>query len=179
MITISKLKEYSNFRFDRETEALCERLNQSINSRSEPYLDIAEFDSILHWKLRNQYNRQLAHRNMNNSEIISTVTKAAFSIQHPDKYYELDLKVSLLCAIRGVAVPVASAILTLVYPHKYAVIDFRNWRQVFGIEKKSFSLPDYRKYMKRIWKFSKELNWSPQEIDFVIWEYDRRHGHNN
>ena len=56
--------------------------------------------------------------------MIRTVTGAALSIIHPDEDYETELRLNILCSIRGVGVPVASAILALVFPDKYAVMIF-------------------------------------------------------
>jgi 2C-methyl-D-erythritol 2,4-cyclodiphosphate synthase len=72
-----------------------------------------------------------------------------------------------------VGVPVASAILALVFPEKYSVIDFRGWRQVFGEERTTFSVSDYRRYLTEIQKLAQELGWIVQEVDLAIWEYDR------
>lgn len=74
------------------------------------------------------------------------------------------------------AVPVASAVLTLVYPNKYAVIDFRNWRQVFGQRKNGFSIINYKQYMEKMRRLANELNWTVQEVDLAIQEYDYAHG---
>lgn len=78
-----------------------------------------------------------------------------------------------MCASR-VSVPVASAILALVFPEKYAVIDFRVWRQVFDEERTTFSVSDYKRYLHEIQRLAHELGWQVQEVDFAIWEYDRR-----
>jgi len=75
--------------------------------------------------------------------------------------------------LNGVSIPVASAVLAIVFPEKYAVIDFRGWRQVFGEEKRTFSIRDYKKYLCAIHRLANELGWKVQEVDLAIWEYDR------
>jgi hypothetical protein len=144
--------------------------------RVQMFLTGQEFDEILHWKLRGQYGRQRALRTANTEEVIRTVTQAAFSVSHADADYLLELRVGILCVLKGVAVPVASAILALVFPDQYAVIDFRNWRQVFDDRRTAFSISDYKRYMMEIRKLSRELSWPVQEVDLAIWEYDRRQG---
>ncbi|MCX7852729.1 MAG: hypothetical protein RMN24_01995 [Anaerolineae bacterium] len=141
--------------------------------RQPLYLTLEEFDEILRWKLRGQYRRQEERRKANTEEVIRTVTGAALSITHPDEDYETELRLDLLCCIRGVGVPVASAILALVFPEKYAVIDFRGWRQVFGEERTTFSISDYKRYLREIKCLAAELGWLVQEVDLAIWEYDR------
>ena len=114
------------------------------------YLKKKEFDKILHWKLANQYGRVSWRLKVNSEEVIQTVTQAALSISHPDPDYELALRVGLLTAMRGVGVPIASAVLALVFPEQYCVIDFRVWRRVFGEPASGFSIGDYQRYMKKI-----------------------------
>jgi thermostable 8-oxoguanine DNA glycosylase len=100
------------------------------------------------------------------------VTAAAFRIDIPDFDYELELQIGILTCLRGVGVPVATAILALVFPEKYAVIDFRGWRQVFGENKTTFSIGDYKRYLAKLRPLAAELDWSVQEVDLAIWELD-------
>ena len=95
------------------------------------------------------------------------------TITHPDKEYELELRMGILCSLRGVAVSVASAVLALVFPEEYAVIDFRSWRRLFGEGGTSFSISKYKKYLREIRRLANELDWPVQEVDHAIWEYDR------
>ncbi len=68
--------------------------------------------------------------------------------------------------------------LALTDPQRYCVIDFRGWRSVFGEarEGKAFLIPDYLRYRTEVAKVAAELDWSVQEADLAIWEYDRRRG---
>jgi thermostable 8-oxoguanine DNA glycosylase len=158
-----------------ETERLKSQFACLRQQRQPFYLTASEFEEILKWKLRGQLGRQRKVRAANTDEIIRAVTGLALTITHSDKEYELELRVRLLCALRGVAVPVASAVLALVFPEDYAVIDFRGWRQVFAESRTTFSIPDYKKYTQEVRRLSKELGWPVQEVDLAIWEYDKRH----
>jgi len=159
----------------QKTQTLKTNLAQALRNRAPRYLTIREFDDILHWKLRGQYGRQRKRRSANTEETVRAVTGLALSIQHDNKEYELELRFRILCALRGVEVPVASAILALVFPDKYAVVDFRGWRQVFGKKRDSFTVPDYKKYLAKVQLLAQELGWPVQEADLAIWEYDLRH----
>ncbi len=64
------------------------------------------------------------------------------------------LQSCFLYAMRGVGVLVASAVLALMFPDDYAVIDFRGWRQLFNQERSSFSIGDYKKYIHEIRRLS-------------------------
>ena len=79
-----------------------------------------------------------------------------------------------LTELSGVGIGVASAILALVDPEHYCVIDFRGWRAAFGEMRRSFSTRDYNKYLSEVRRLAEVLGWTPQETDLAIWEYDRR-----
>lgn len=156
------------------TEKIKARFNAIKDYRVPLYINLKEFDEILLWKLRNQYGRQKDLRRMNTESVVQDVTRLALSIQHEDKEYETELKIGLLCSIKGVGVPVASSILALIFPNDYCVIDFRGWRQVFGEMKNTFSISDYKRYLSEVRKIAEEISWPVQEVDLAIWELDRR-----
>ncbi len=177
MITVDQIKDLREAASGFEKTKLLKIKLAGLRQERQPlFLTAEEFDEILQWKLDTQYGRRKAHRIKNTDEIIRAVTGLALNITHEDEDYELELRIDILSSLRGVATPVASAVLTIVYPEKYAVIDFRNWRQIFGVRKNSFSVGDYKRYMKEMRRLAKELDWSIQEVDQAIWEYDRRHG---
>lgn len=175
VITADQIKHLRRGSVDYdETQVLLARFAGIRATRQPLFLTAEDFDAILRWKLGTQYGRQQQRRLANTKEVIRAVTGVALTISHPDPDYKLELRVGLLCTLRGVAVPVASAILALVHPKDYGVIDFRVWRQVFGTEASTFSVPDYKRYMREIRRLAQELNWTAQEVDLVIWDYDRR-----
>ena len=178
MITVAQIAPLRQQQtgFD-ETEQLKAKLAQLRYARQPFYLNAEEFEEILEWKLGQQMGRQRKMRTANTEEIIRPITGVALSISHSDQEYELELRVRTLCVLRGVGVPVASAILALTFPEKYAVIDFRGWRQIFGEERKVFFVSEYKRYMTEIRRLASELGWLAQETDYAIWEYDKRnHG---
>jgi len=176
MITASQIAPYRTASPDYpETERL-KNLFRRLRSKRQPFfLTLDEFDQILRWKLRNQYNRQHNRRLANTDEVIRAVTSLALTIMHEDRDYEVELRLNLLCALRGVGISVASAVLALVFPKKYAVIDYRGWRQIFLEKKNGFTINQYKKYLLEIRRLAEELDWDPQEVDLAIWKYDRRH----
>ena len=174
MITASDLVPYRTSGDGYEwTEQLKQKFRRLRRERDPFYLTLSEFDEILRWKLRNQYGRQKKRREANTEGVIRTVTRAAFGVSHLDKEYEVELRVGILCALRGVEVAVASAVLALVLPEEYAVIDFRVWRQIFGEEKRDFTIGDYKRYLREVRRLAEELGWAVQEVDFAIWGYDQ------
>jgi len=175
MITAAQIVSYRTSADDyQETERLKTSLSCLRRERVPLYLTGAEFEQILTWKLRSQYGRQRERRKANTEDVVRAVTGLALTITHPDDEYETELRVATLCALRGVSVPVASAVLALVFPEKYAVIDFRGWRQVFGKEKAVFTIRDYCRYLRELRLLADQLRWPVQEVDLAIWEYDRK-----
>jgi hypothetical protein len=175
MITVAQIEPLRTASIDyKETESLKDDLAKMRRERQPLYLNVEEFEEILQWKLGQQIGRQRDRRSANTEETIKAVTGLALTITHADKEYQLELRVNILCALRGVGVPVASAVLALVFPEEYAVIDFRVWRQIFGEDQKTFFIQDYKRYMCKIHRLANELGWPVQEVDHAIWEYDRR-----
>jgi|DewCreStandDraft_5_1066085.scaffolds.fasta_scaffold03345_3 thermostable 8-oxoguanine DNA glycosylase len=174
MIEAAQLIPYRTSSDDfAETKRLKEKFATLPQKRVPLYLTLEEFDEILRWKLLGQYERLRERFKANTEEVIRTVTAAALSLTHPDEEYEIELRLGILCSLRGVGVPVASAILALVFPESYAVVDFRVWRQVFDEERTTFSVADYKRYLREIRRLARELGWTVQEVDLAIWAYDR------
>ena len=71
-------------------------------------------------------------------------------------------------------ISVASAILTLCFPDKYSVIDFRGWRQIFGEEKKysNYTTKEYISYLTIIRQMATYFGLTTQQVDMAIWQYD-------
>ena len=157
----------------QKTEDLVKKLAHLKQIREPFYLTSGELNEIFHWKLRNQYGRQLKRREINNTDAnIQIITKAAFAIKHNDNEEETALKIKILSTLSGVSTPVASAILTLCYPDSYAVIDFRNWRQVYSVKKSAYNANEYSEYLSVIKKWAKEFDMTTQEMDVAIWQLD-------
>jgi len=157
-----------------ETKRLTSYFSRLQKERHPFYLTLNELQEILKWKLRKQFYRQGTKREVNTNENVIAITSAAFAVIHSDKDFETSLKLRLLCTLTGVEVPVASAILTLCFPTEYSVIDFRNWRQIYRVDKRrtTYSIKEYLTYLKTIKQWAKEFDVTPQEIDIAIWQSD-------
>lgn len=58
------------------------------------FLTIEDFDKILKWKLRGQYNRTKKIRESNTNHNIQIITKAAFGINHSIECHETSLRIN-------------------------------------------------------------------------------------
>lgn len=104
MITAEQFIPYRTASIDyTATEWLKAACNRLRSERRPLYLTAAEFDAILRWKLRGQYGRQAAIRQVNTEDVIQIVTGAALSLSHPDEDYDVELRLDILGSLRGVA----------------------------------------------------------------------------
>lgn len=146
---------------------------EKIGSERRPmYLKAQELEEILKWKLRGQFGRKSKVREKNTDENIEKITKAAFGLTHSDFEIETELKINTLRVLYGVGTPVASAILAMCFPQKYAVIDFRNWRQFFDEKKISFSVSDYLRYLRELKIYAKNFSIPIRDMDMALWQFD-------
>ncbi|GAB3710163.1 hypothetical protein GCM10027592_46910 [Spirosoma flavus] len=156
------------------TRNLTTDFQQLRKERTPFYLTLDELNKVLKWKLRGQHGRQQERRKTNTDENVITITKAAFSVSHEDSDIETVLRLKLLCTLSGIEIPVASAILTLCFPEQYSVIDFRNWRQLYGetVQKTVYTPKEYVAYLKLIRSLAEKFDVTPQDIDIAIWQND-------
>jgi thermostable 8-oxoguanine DNA glycosylase len=94
---------------------LCARLR---GARRRGYLTKGEFVAACHWKSP----RPINHIRANPHHRVRAATRAALARRSDARRLEA------LRQLEGVSVPTASAILTLLDPRRYGVIDIRVWR---------------------------------------------------
>ncbi|MFN8062255.1 MAG: hypothetical protein U0Q12_24095 [Vicinamibacterales bacterium] len=104
---------------DAGTRALMRRLAPV---RARGHLERAELEAACRWKSP----RVIRHVLSNSPASIRRATAAALATRD-----EVE-RAQRLVALRGVSVPMASAILTLVEPRRYGVLDIRVWQLLHG-----------------------------------------------
>ena len=87
-------------------------------ARRRGYLTPRELESICHWKSP----RAIRQIRRNSKCAVRAVTRRALVSRDERE------RVSTLIELYGVSVPMASAVLTLLFPRTYAVIDIRVWQ---------------------------------------------------
>ena len=164
----------------KTSEALKTHFAEAKLRRHPMFLTQDEFFEVAHWKLISQYGRAARFLEQNTAERIERVTAMAFGFSDPDEDFMTAAHVSILRLLPGVGMGVASAILALCYPERYAPIDFRVWRQLFGTDLNAFELSEYRRNMARLRELVAELRdidpeggWTVQLVDYYCWERDK------
>ena len=112
---------------------------------------------------------------LNNSEKeIISVSKKVIATKNDQTRAEL------LTSLQGVAIPTASAILTLIYPKNYGVIDIRVWQvlYLYGSVKtkpngKSLNSNDWHNYLMILRCYAKKFNVSARDIERTLFFYHK------
>jgi hypothetical protein len=154
-----------------ETNELKKKFNALLRERIPPHLTALEFDEIVKWKLDKQYHRSKEQRSINTDSVIVPITTACFAIKSVDSDYQIELQLKQLSTIRGIALPLASAILAICFPTKYVVIDSVLWESIFGEEKSSFTINDYLKFIGFIKALALHTEMPLQDTEHLLWLY--------
>jgi hypothetical protein len=109
------LRDHPVLREDPDTAELIRELRQA---RRRGYLKPAELEKICRWKSA----RAIHHIKKNSAVRVRTATRRALATQSERRRLEV------LMSLDGVSVAMASAILTLLDPRRYGVIDIRVWQ---------------------------------------------------
>ena len=88
---------------------------------------------------------------------IKRTTQMAFACKDKEAEFELAGRVTILRLLPGVGIGVASAILALCYPKRYAPLDARVWSALFDEQRSTFELADYRRYLMRLSELAAEV----------------------
>lgn len=175
MLLLSRIRKVPR---EGEDWAEAERIkgtNRRLAREREPFwLSVADVNDIVTYKLRTQEGRTAKHRVGLSNPVVKIVTRAAFEVcLRDDPKTELVVRVGILSSLPGIGIGIASAILALVEPQRYAIIDWRGWRQAFGVDKRSFTPRDYHTYMVEVRRLAEELGWEPQVVDWCLWNLDQ------
>jgi thermostable 8-oxoguanine DNA glycosylase len=134
--------------------------------RKRGHLSFDEFYEICMWKSARQKQRYLK-----NKGIVEEASKKAFA--EKDERQQMEM----LCKLDGVGIPTASALLTVVWPEEYAVIDIRcleileeRFGQKLG---KSISINTWQNYLSLMRKWAEENKTTPRKLDMALFAMHR------
>ena len=148
---------------DEDTQKL---INELKHVRERRYITKDELLKIGAWKARRIV--YLLSRNPNKKVI--EITKKAFAARDEKE------RIELLGELKGVGVPVASAVLMLTNPQEYGVIDFWVWKVLyrFGEVRKKpkgrgLNFNDWYTYLAKIRYFAKKFKVKTRDIERTIY----------
>jgi len=148
-------------------EAILFEKGREMHSRG--YLLKHEFLAICLWKSRRPKQRY----GSNSEDLIKSATKKALATNDETE------KMKLLIELEGVQIPTASAILAVVEPAKYPIIDIRCLQALnnLGLLKwgnvKPIMMKDWLQYLKLIREMADKAGVSPRDLDKALFAFNR------
>lgn len=131
----------------------------------------AEFLDMCRWKSP----RAIRHCERNSAAAVRRVSRAVLTTRSERRRMEL------LTGLRGVSVPTASAILTLVDPQRYGVLDIRVWQLLFGLgtvsrrsSGRGFALGDWLEYLGELRRHARRLGVRARAVELTLFLCHRR-----
>ena len=150
------------------TETLIARLAH-VKRRGE--FSRAEFLAMCRWKSP----RAMLHYRRHSGARIRALSRAVLATRSERRRMEL------LIELRGVSVPVGSAILSLIEPRRYGVLDIRVWQLLFALGAvegkpggRGFSVADWLAYLTTLRRHARRRGVSPRSAELTVFEYHRR-----
>lgn len=148
---------------EEEKTAIVIKTLKQVKARG--FLNSNELEEICRWKSP----RAIHHIRSNTPSTIRKITAAAFATRSERN------KIELLTTLRGVSLPMASAILTLVNPKRYGVIDIRVWQLLFSLgtvntkpKGVNFGFNEWFRLLSILRYFSAKYGTSARNIEYTI-----------
>lgn len=135
------------------------------------YLTRNELARVCRWKA----GRVLPLIRSSNHHRVRAATAAAFATRNEVARMEA------LTELRGIGIPMASAILTLTEPRRYGVIDIRAWQLLYrrGLVAENprgtkFTVGQWCTFLALIRRVARELRVSARTVERTLYELDQR-----
>jgi hypothetical protein len=132
----------------------------------------AEFRRMCRWKSP----RARGLWEANSAARIRAVSRAVLTTGNERRRMEL------LTSLHGVGVPVASAILTLIDPRRYGVLDIRAWQLLVATgavttnpRGQSFTIGEWEQYLSTLRRHARRLGVTARTIEYTLFECHRKH----
>ena len=130
-----------------------------------------QFYAVVMWKTPRPKN----HYIINSEKSIKDISKKILLADSENE------KVNLLTSLKGVSIPVASAILTIIDPKNYGIIDIRVWKLLHLYKEvktkpggQGFNLNDYMIYLSILRKYAKQFKKSVRDIERTLFFYHKK-----
>ena len=152
---------------DEKTLLLIGRLRLA---RRRGYLTPGELEAVCRWKSP----RAILHIRANSPWSIRSATRKALATRNERQRLEA------LRSLRGVSVPMASAILTLLDPRRYGVIDIRVWQLLYRLGTVTqnpsgvgFTFNNWYRFLVIVRYFSRTLKVDARDIERTLFAVHR------
>ncbi|MFH2136828.1 MAG: hypothetical protein ABII19_04365 [Patescibacteria group bacterium] len=165
MSNYKKPRSFSDYiRFYYLENYLFDSVSKNFHKRG--YLTPQEFFCIVIWKAnrkKTQIRDAIRKRGISIEELTAKINRTKIA----------EKKMSLLTEIKHIGIPMASAILTVLYPKDFTVLDYRVWddlKDKFVVEgRQPDTIKEYLEYVDVCKMFSKKYNKSLRDIDRFSW----------
>jgi hypothetical protein len=132
--------------------------------------DRAAFLAMCRWKSP----RALLHYRRHTASSVRRVARAVLATRSERR------RLALLTALRGVSVPTASAILTLIEPRRYAVLDIRVWQLLHALGAveacpagRGFGAAHWEQFLGLLRAQARALGTTPRLVELTLFHYHR------
>lgn len=140
-------------------------------ARRRGWLTRAEFLRMCRWKSP----RAIRRCRLNSAATVRRVSRAVLATRSERA------RLVLLTGLHGVSVPTASAILTLLDPRRYGVLDIRAWQLLFAMESvrrkpagRGFAVRDWLDYLGELRRHARRLGVTARAVEYTLFLCHRR-----
>src|SRR5438876_5561921 len=154
-----------------EDPATAALVGELADVRRRGWFTRGEFLRMCRWKSPRALRRYAA----NPAATVRRVSRAVLAARSERRRLEL------LTRLKGVSVPTASAILTLIDPRRYGVIDIRAWQLLFrmgAVRRRpggvGFRFADWEQYLSILRQHARALRVSVRRVELTLFEYHRK-----
>lgn len=148
-----------------ETEEAKNLIEQLKEVKQKGFFTKDQFYKVVMWKSPRPKRYYLG----NSEDKIIQISKSVLNSNSENE------KIILLTFLKGVSIAVASALLTIINPKDYGIIDIRVWQLLYlygelKIKPKGqgFNFEDYQKYLLILRKYAKQFNIGVRDVERIF-----------
>jgi hypothetical protein len=155
----------------RENEATARLVADLRAARRRGHLTLRELEAVCRWKSPRAVRYVLS----NPPAAVREATRLALRSRDEER------RVTALLALRGVSLPMASSVLTLLHPRRYGVIDIRVWQMLNrggyvsgnpgGV---GLRIPHWLQFLAVVRDLSVRLGATTRQVEMALFEIHRR-----
>jgi hypothetical protein len=154
-----------------EDAATSELMARVVSARRRGFISRGEFLAMCRWKSP----RALQHYRRNGAGRVREASRRALAARSERRRMEH------LMTLEGVSVPVGSAILTLLDPRRYGVLDIRAWQMLYamrGVDAnlagRGFSVGQWIRYLAELRAHARRLKAPVRTVEYTLFLCHRK-----